>query len=419
MTEEKTVYTVRMRRVKPSVVARHLEKCGLPVDGPIDEQVKRLVEHVKELVKGGQLPKERLAACDTCGGFSDMMEDECPYCGDAEMSDDSVESAAKQPSVEKPAEKPARTRSQAKADNGKKAAEKPEKKAGPAAKGNAPPGEKMAEEKPLRASKAKKSAGGSKVAVKPAGKSKAADKKAEPAVIETTGETVELAAGLSEKDLDESVGRLAQAAVDTASGLYRYGQELQRIHDTGLWKLRQRAGSKNGGPAYKSFEQFCRDEVKLSRQHAYRLMAVTKGYTEKQLEQYGLSKLHLALQVPEELRSQVLGDGSASTRSMSEAARRLAQGETAARHTPPVPKADKDRAVTVAIVPGITEVPMWKRPTGDWPKGKPTTPATSIKDEPWFRLPLTNDVVLTVRLTRTDKGEILAIVEHRRGKETA
>jgi len=147
------------------------------------------------------------------------------------------------------------------------------------------------------------------------------------------------------------------------------------------------------------------------------LMAVATNYTEKQLEHYGLSKLHLALQVPEELRTKLLGDGSEGKRALSEKAKLIARGEERAKQPPPI---DKSKAVTVAIVPGIVELPMMKRPTeADWPLDKPTDPATALQDDPWCRMQLTNNVVLTIRLTRNNKGEIIAIIEHRRRAESA
>ena len=372
MTNENVmVYTVKLARVKPDVIARYLKKEGLALDGALDEQVKRLVDATKQAVKDGVLPKDRLGKCDTCGGYSDMMHDECPYCGEAES----------EPSASKPQAGAA------------KAEKKAEKKADPEEATSTQEMQQVVTpvlqpeiEPPKIMRKQRSEADPIK-----------SSKKAQPSKY-------------SETDLNAAVATLAKAAIDTARGIYAYGKELQRINDLDLWKLRD-----NG--KHVSFEAFCREEVKMSRQHAYRLMAVAKNYTEKQLEHYGLSKLHLALQVPEELRTKLLGDGSEGKRALSEKAKLIARGEERAKQPPPI---DKSKAVTVAIVPGIVELPMMKRPTeADWPLDKPTDPATALQDDPWCRMQLTNNVVLTIRLTRNNKGEIIAIIEHRRRAESA
>ncbi len=422
---EKMVYTVKVGKVKPEIVAKYLVEYGQVAEGSIEDQIKLLVDTTKQRFKAGQIPEGHIAECDTCGGLSDMRLTECPYCGDSDLD---VEAAAPPPKTP-----PARTRTQAKAAKAEEA-EKPTEKP---AKGKGSAAGKKAGKKAAGAGKGAKSkpaepaapeAEPEETAAEPekpekpepppeseAVPEKPVESESEPGgVIEAAGEVVADQQQYTESDLDAAVGNIARAAVETASGLYEYGRELQRVHDLGLWKLRLAPDGK--GPAHKSFEQFCREEVKLSRQHAYRLMAVTKSYTEAQLQQYGIAKLHLALQVPEELRSNVLGDGSASSRAVSDRARQLAEGEKLSRQTPP---ADKRKAVTVAIVPGIVELPMQKRPVGDHRAGELTSPARSIRDEPWFRLPLTNNVFLTVRLTLDDKGEIIAIVEHRRGEESA
>lgn len=397
MAEGKTekVYTVELAKVHEPTLDKYLVKLGLTSKGDLVGKTKRLVERQKEMGTKGEIKPENMAKCDNCGGCSDIDYDECPYCGDAGMVDEEevVTAAAASSPEPEPAPPP------------------PPKKRSEVGKTTGGKGKKASGKKPA-AKKAAKGKGGSK------GKKAAKGKPAAPTP-EAVGKVVEdgsaeLLPAYTEKDLNKAVERIAEAAVDTAIGIYNYGQELAEVHSKELWKLRL---DKDGGPRHKSFDQFCRDEVKVSRQHAYRLMAVATNYTKAQLEQFGISKLHVALEVPPELRDKLLGDGSESKRELSKRARELAGKEEAARHTP---KVDKNKAVTVAIVPGIQELVMQKRPVKvPWPLGKPTEPAKSLQDDPWFRLPLTNDVVLSVRLTRNDKGEIIAIVEHRRGQETS
>src|SRR4030042_1379619 len=126
-------------------------------------------------------------------------------------------------------------------------------------------------------------------------------------------------------------------------------------------------------------------------------MAVSTRFTEEQFSKFGISKCNIALTVPEEVREKLLGDGTASKEDLSEQAKKLIDGEERARKTPPV-KDDENR-VTVAVMPGIIEMPMQKRPSqDDWPIGKLTEPASAISDDPWCRVGLTNNVFLSFRL---------------------
>lgn len=395
------VYTVDMSKVDEKLVDRYLVKLKLPDKGDAAGKVRRLVEKLKQMAAAGKIKKANLAKCDKCGGYSDIEYPECPYCGDTGVDEEAETALDKAGAglvgvMENIEQDAASSQEEQKPEPAKP----PKKKRSEV--GKAAAGKKAKDKKPP---KDKKKASKKKAAAKPAPEAKA------EVVDEASGE---LAPMYTEVDLDRAVVEIAEAAVDTALGLYNYGQALAGVHSKELWKLRV---DKAGEPRYKTFDHFCRDEVKISRQHAYRMMAVATNYTKAQLEQFGISKLHIGLEVPPELRSKLLGDGSESARDMSKRARELAGKEEAARHTP---KVDKSKAVTVAIVPGIQELPMQKRPLKvPWPLGKLTEPATSLQDDPWFRLPLTNDVVLSVRLTRNDKGEIIAIVEHRRGKETS
>ena len=387
------VYTVKVSAVNEAVLKRFAKKAGLDLGGSLSDLIKRFVEHTKASVKAGTIPNDRLGRCDVCGGYSDLLLAECPYCGSSESDSETKEE-------EKPNDGPtdtATTPEEAAAKEEKPVAKKKEKKA-----------EKPVEEPKESAVVRRKRSEAKKkdAALEPEAKDEVVEKSTEEKPVAKAGGIKPY----TEADLDSAVANLAKAAVETVRGLYQYGKELQRISDLDLWKLRL-------GGKYRTFEIFCREELKISRQHAYRIMAVTRSYTETQLEKYGLMKLNLALQLPAELRTKVLGDGKKSLKEMSERAKALARGEDKSRQTPAI---DKSKAVTVAIVPGIVEVPMQKRPKeADRPIGEPTEPATSLRVDPWFRLPLTNNVVLTVRLTRNDKGEIIAIVEHRRREETA
>jgi hypothetical protein len=382
MALEKTVLTVKLDVANPDVMRRRLSELKLSTEGEPADLIARLITEYKRQVQVKELPKSRIGQCEDCGGFSDLQINECPYCGAIDSESDQTD-VDDEPLKKEPLKKEQLKKEQPKKEPLKK--EQPKKEQ---PKKESPKKEQLKKEQP---------------------------KKEQPSRLKIVGTTksdvLSSNTYLVEKDLDDSISKLKEATLQTSRGLYEFGMELKRLEDLSLWKLR------DNGTRYHSFEQFCREELKISRQHAYRIMRVVSNYTENQIEQFGIIKLNISLQIPEESRADLLGDGSDSARTISKRAKELAQNETKSRQTLPI---DRKTAVTVAIVPGIVEIPMMKRSgDADAPMGKTTQPATSLKDDPWFRYPLTNNVVLSVRLTRNDKGEIIAIVEHRRMIETA
>jgi len=71
---------------------------------------------------------------------------------------------------------------------------------------------------------------------------------------------------------------------------------------------------------------------------------------------------------------------------------------------------------TVDIELGLKTVPMWVKPKGHARVNQPTEPAMSITDRPWFFMPVSDDVFLSVKIRTGDTGEIEAIVEFRAGR---
>jgi hypothetical protein len=72
--------------------------------------------------------------------------------------------------------------------------------------------------------------------------------------------------------------------------------------------------------------------------------------------------------------------------------------------------------VATNIELGITRVPLWKRPYADHPVGRPTRPASTLADEPWFHVKIgeSESVSVIVKLIRTTSGDIEAQVETRK-----
>lgn len=211
----------------------------------------------------------------------------------------------------------------------------------------------------------------------------------------------------SEKDLDRECDVIRKGSRMAAGTLFAMGRAFKRIHTHDLWKLRRRDDDK---PAFTNFKRFVADEFGITHTYAYQLMEVSEKFTEEQIAELGVSKLRLALTVPDMHRGEILdaAKGGATVKDLGDKAREL-RGDGA---PPP------EKRITVGLMMGQQTVQAWKRPKKDGPVGVPTTPAKSLGDYPWAVLELENDVRLFVRMSRNEEGEIAYIFEARRGKET-
>jgi hypothetical protein len=97
------------------------------------------------------------------------------------------------------------------------------------------------------------------------------------------------------KHLDDAVARIRAQQAAGARSLHAIGVEIERVRAGSLWSLRLVAGS----CPYKSFEQWVEAELSISRQHAYRLAAVAKRFSDADVVSHGVSRLAIALYAPE------------------------------------------------------------------------------------------------------------------------
>jgi hypothetical protein len=127
--------------------------------------------------------------------------------------------------------------------------------------------------------------------------------------------TPRLSAPICEADLNAAVKQVHELKSRAALSMWTLGRAILDIHDRQLWKVR----SRQGRPAYKSFAQFSRTELGLSKVHAFRLMAVARAFSEEQVASFGTTKLALVLQAPPEHREALLSlaKHGASTRALS------------------------------------------------------------------------------------------------------
>lgn len=301
-------------------------------------------------------PQEDLCDCSTCGGDSDARLDVCPFCGDAAVDEEPVtESPDTVP--EQPAEPSVMT--------------------------------KVGKPKPGKAkgtkSKPKKAA------------------PVEESIVEAEGVEVVDKSALVLADLDEAVMRIDRLKRDAAKGLWDLGVEIKRIVDGNLWKLRLDEAGKG---LYRTFQQFCKQELSLSYTHANRLMKVAETFPKETMERHGIGKCSVALYLPKEARDQLLeGAEGKSTSQLSDEAKAIRDGE--------IDKKPPKGSLTVAMAPGITEIPLMARPKNNARKSS-DKPAKSLSDDPWAVEALPNKVHCYYAVIKNKAGELVLRVERRR-----
>lgn len=99
----------------------------------------------------------------------------------------------------------------------------------------------------------------------------------------TAGELV------TSRGLDEKVKTIRELKSGAAKKLVDIGLILTSIRDNKDWKVRR---NRAGGVAYRSFEEFCRAELGLSDDQAYRyLLVATGGFEPSDVAAIGVTKL--------------------------------------------------------------------------------------------------------------------------------
>ncbi len=438
---------IKLTKCKPESVRQTLELLGLDVDGSL----KVTVERLSKFYAGAS--SLDIAGCDICNADSDASLDACPFCATkGDVVDDIPPTqldlkpdADPKPDVDpKPEpEAPPPTRSKAKAakakpkkgncvacegtgessngnvcspcgGTGSTKVKAPATKAkAPATKAKKAPATKATKAPATKAkapaTKAKK-APATKAKKAPATKAKAPatkTKKAAPKV-KKPADAVETAAIVTVADLDTQVEVIKQCVTDGALALHRLGAAAKTINDSGLWKMRI---TKGGTSCYRSFKQFCVEDLGMSPQHIYRAINTTEQFTEQEVKGLSGKQIRVVMQLPKEAQKDALSaakDGE-GTSALSDRAKVLGDKGADA----PVPA----KAVTVAVVMGIQKVALYKRPKKNAKVCDPETAevAKSISDKPWLAIELKNKVRLLVRLDQNKKGELVGTVEFRRG----
>ncbi len=379
--------------IDEAVINDHLVRYGITCTGKLNRKLRILATHIAEM-KGSMDEQEfDSCTCSQCGGESPGLLDQCPFCGDSDtvFSDDATVEPTPEPEAAEPEPTP------------EPEPPKKELKSRSAAKKKAPAKKKNAPSKKVLASKRRKPPDGE-------------------VVDEATGEVVETGTAIAvvnstvpsqfgEVDLNQSIAKCRTFMVDATLECYRLGQELNYICDYKLYLFRR---IENGKSKYTSFKVFVRNEFGMAYQQAYLLMGVAKNFTEDQVRQIGVTKLNLALKVPQEFREEILakaGDGETMA-TLSEQAQSLLDKSTPAKALP------VGKQLTAIIAMGLMEAPMYKAPTQPGKVGAATTPASQINDEPFAVFMLENGVEATFQVLKDEAGNLVASLAFRRGDVT-
>jgi len=348
---------------------------------------------------------KKLLQCDQCRGWSSEDLDECPYCGEG----GTVTKEAPPPELDAP--EPAA----ATVESGETHAE-------PDDTATAIDATKLAEAAAQPAPEA--------AIVKVERKKKADKKPKDQPTTDAPALVVEAPATLAtEKDLDESIARFRVAASNGADSMYAMGSELRRMRDE-LWQQR----TEEGKPKYKSFHQFVKDELGISKDVAYRMMRVVECFSAEQFRQYGAGVLKVLVAAPKEEHKALLEKvdaGATRTEIEKEVAKvREEKGvtvvetetskkrETAGKPLPPANAGASARkkeaaAITVGLKQESATIPLFARAA----KGEEARAARTLADQPWGKLEAMNGVAIYVAVKEKPNGELAVRITVKREDE--
>lgn len=367
-----------------------------------DEQIAvALTEHF-----GKTTAKANVVSCDYCLGLSSDQFPVCPYCG---TSDDELESAASSETVPAPIATPIAAAPKLDDDVPVAQATSPVQ--------DVPSSPKVTKIKKTITTTVKKpsiNTNGDEAQMQTEHVNGSNGQKLTKVERKSTKLTVDT--------LDKAVQDVERLKSAAAGSYWQLGRKILEVYDTQLWKLRQ---SEEGKARYKGFDAFCHHEFKMSPTHAYKLMDVAKKFSEKDVAQFGTTKLGLLLQAPPEdqpaIEKQVRA--GASTKKVKEAVAgarkqkgfKKPSGKGRKQETKTTGRAAEK--ITVASIEGRKTVKLFAKPANmrniDFASLKR---AKKLGDIPFGRLELANDVVMYISV-QDHNGELVAVVDTRR--ETA
>lgn len=295
----KKVFGVELVLVDLEVLHGAMEAEQLPINGNAVEDVKTYVKWTKVNVS-----KEKLAACDNCGGDSDFDLPRCPYCGVAGMEED----AAPPPAFEKLPEAP----KEAKASEAKPKASEARKAKAPK---EAPVQESLIAQVP-GAIHGSAAAVGEIVDSDPFG----VDAPVSPATfaavipmptqspvpdvpIPTQDADIAVGKAVPGLTIEEGIAHVGRAKSAAVTSYWDLGNAILNCYRGDLWKQMR---DEKGLPQFRSFKSFCEGALQMQGQYAYKVMQVAATYTRTDVEQVDASKLGAMLRLPDGERQKLL-----------------------------------------------------------------------------------------------------------------
>lgn len=212
----------------------------------------------------------------------------------------------------------------------------------------------------------------------------------------------------SQTTLDEAVAEVHRHVREDKANGWKLGTALFGIFEGQLWSLRQ---TKDGAPAYKTWDQFLASEVPaITTRYAWVLMKVAHAYTEEQFVESGPKKLYATLAVDDaDIRKHLLkkAEGGATVRELIDEGRKAkknsgkkhAKDHSATQKQKTGEKAGAAGKITVATVLGRHSVPLYA-------KGGDKKLAKTVDEGPWGFVDLVNDVRAHFAVTRDTKGHL-------------
>jgi hypothetical protein len=217
---------------------------------------------------------------------------------------------------------------------------------------------------------------------------------------------------ITSSDLDKRVMRCRLLKAEGAIAMWKLGAEIDAIHTEETWAQRMLEDGKT--PAYKSFDQFCKQELGMTHGNAFELMDLSHHYDEGEIGEFGTKKLTLLLRAPEpskaELKETIVRGGTVREVQAALKDAKVKHGLTDTKrdtgrtktNAPATPK--KRDKVSVAFAFANRTARFFTRATlrDDEPKG-----AKRVAEEPMAYIELTNRVTLFFRLFQDPKGDLM------------
>ncbi len=236
-----------------------------------------------------------------------------------------------------------------------------------------------------------------------------------------------------EKALNESISRVATLKANFAESAWELGRELRELYDQKLFLFRL---NEKGAPKYKTFVQFCSDELKMTTSSAFRWMDVSANFSRDEVRKFGHSKLALVVNLPPEKRMEALkgaeiggtkskakleqevkelragtiadtGRGTAGTKAATKAAAaKVAEKQAKAKAA----KAEEAKRIVVSLPDGRHKVPLMAR--GLSAKGEPK-PAKRVSDQPVCEIEAPHGVTIKFAIVAKADGALFLQYEVR------